>query len=247
MTDEALYCDPQLAQFYDWTNPWPKDFDFFASLVTPRSRVLDLGCGAGIFSTALAASGHRVTGVDPAAAMLAIARNRDGGDGVRWIEADAREVDLNEQFDMVLMTGHAFQTMLTPADRAALIGTIARHLEPGARFFFDSRNPLFMAWERWTPGHTRQTQAHPKFGKVEHWTDATLDPASGIVTYETHYLLESGETFAATTQIDFPSQSEIATLIKDADLDVARWFGDYAGGSFTENSAEIIPLGFRPA
>ncbi len=49
MTDEPLYCDPQLAQFYDWTNPWPRDFGFFASLVEDGSRVLDLGCGTGIF------------------------------------------------------------------------------------------------------------------------------------------------------------------------------------------------------
>ncbi len=159
--------------------------------------------------------------------MLEIARNRTGGDAVRWIEADARHLDLADRFDMVLMTGHAFQTMLNRADRAALIGTIARHLGPGAAFFFDSRNPEGKAWERWTPERTRQIQTHPQFGKVEHWTDASLDTATGIVTYGTHYRTENGKQFATRTQIDFAPQPEIAALIKDAGLGVDRWIGDY--------------------
>ena len=96
MTDEALYCDPELAQLYDWDNPWPEDFEFFAGLAAGASRVLDLGCGTGIFSAELAARGHEVTGADPAEAMLQIARHRHGGGLVRWIEADARSLELGE-------------------------------------------------------------------------------------------------------------------------------------------------------
>ena len=247
MTGEALYCDPDLARYDDWDNPWPEDFDYFASLAQGADRVLDLGCGTGIFSAELAARGHRVTGVDPAGAMLDIARCRPGGDKVRWIEADARTLDLGERFDMVLMTGHAFQTALDRRDRAALIGTFARHLERGARFFFDSRNPKARAWEYWSPENTRATRAHPEHGIVERWKDATWDPDRGLVTYGTFYRLESGRILSAYSKIAFASQTEIAELIADAGLKVDRWIGDVAGGLFTRESPEIIPLGSNMA
>ena len=88
---DALYDDPALAGFYDWDNPWTSDFDWFLSLVEGARSVLDLGCGTGIFSAALAARGAEVVGVDPAGPMLAIARARKGGERVTWVQADARE------------------------------------------------------------------------------------------------------------------------------------------------------------
>lgn len=47
---------------------------------------MDIGCGTGEITCALALQGYRVTGVDPAPAMLEVARHRPGGDLVRWIE-----------------------------------------------------------------------------------------------------------------------------------------------------------------
>ena len=45
----------------------------------PRSRVLDVGCGAGYFGAALAAAGHAVTGVDVASEAIRRARLRCHG------------------------------------------------------------------------------------------------------------------------------------------------------------------------
>lgn len=150
---DALYHDPALARFYDWDCPWTADHDWFATLV--RGSVLDLGCGTGMFAAELAARGLQVTGVDPAPAMLDIARARKGGARVRWVGADARDLNLGERFDTVLMIGHAFQTLLTGPDRAATLATIAGHLATGGRFFFDSRNPGAREWETWGPAQTR--------------------------------------------------------------------------------------------
>ena len=160
---DALYRDPALAAFYDWDKPWPVDFDWFLTPVAGAGSVLDLACGTGIFSVALAARGAEVVGADPARAMLDIARARPGGAAVRWVEAAAQGLDLGRRFQAVVMTGHAFQTLLTPADRAACLATIARNLAPGGRFFLDSRNPAARAWERWTPQATREVRLHPEF------------------------------------------------------------------------------------
>ncbi len=243
--EDLLYADPDLVQFYDWENPWRDSFTFFAGLCEGSERVLDLGCGTGLFAVELARRGHSVTGCDPAGAMLDVARRRPDGDRVHWVEADARSLALRGTFDTILMTGHAFQTLLSPADRAALFAVIARHLASGGHFFFDSRNPALREWEQWTADATRETLSHPAFGMVERWNDVALDATSGIVTYGTHYRLDDNRQLEAHSRIAFPPKTEIEALIEAAGLRVDRWMGDYTGNPFTAASREIIPFGSR--
>jgi ubiquinone/menaquinone biosynthesis C-methylase UbiE len=241
--DDALYHDPDLARFYDWDNPWTVDFDWFQSLIEGAGSVLDLGCGTGIFTAALAARGLTAVGVDPAAAMLQIARSRVGGDKVRWVQGAAQGLNLGQRFGAVVMTGHAFQNLLTAKDRATVLATIARHLEPGGRFFFDSRNPEARAWERWTREATRQVRQHPDFGMVERWINASWDEESGIVSYVTRYEMPDGRQLQARSQIAFPSFAELAEALTKAGLRADRWAGDAAGGPLRPGCPDFIPVG----
>lgn len=240
---DPLYNDPALAVFYDWDNPWSADFDWFAALVAGAGSVLDLGCGTGIFTVALAKTGVRVVGVDPAEAMLDIARARPGGSAVRWVMGRAQGLDLGQRFDAVVMTGHAFQTFLTDTARAEAFATIARHLTPDGRFFFDSRNPKAEAWKDWTPARTRECMAHPEFGMVQRWNDVDRQARNGIVTYATHYTLPDGRHLAARSDIAFPTLQDLTGAIAAAGLRVDRWYGDAAGGPLRPGCPDFIPLG----
>lgn len=242
---DPLFRDPRFAQLYDSLCGWDRrdDFDFCMRLAAAASSVLDLGCGTGTLAAALAPD-RRVTGVDPAAAMLAVARERRGGERVRWIEADARDVRLDEEFDLVLLTGHAFQVFLNEADRLAVLRTIAAHLAPEGRFLFDSRNPAVRAWLDWVPDRSREHFDHDTLGRIEKWNDARHDPATGVVTYMTYYRFDhSGDTLIAESRIAFPSKSELETELQEARLSVDHWYGDWFGADWTDGSREIIPLG----
>jgi ubiquinone/menaquinone biosynthesis C-methylase UbiE len=240
---DRLYDDAALVQFYDLENGWGADFDFCASLAQEARSVLDLGCGTGELAAALSAT-CEVVGVDPAAAMLAVARQRPGGDKATWVAADARDVRLGRRFDLVLLTGHAFQVFLTPEDQRAVLSTIARHLTPRGRFVFDSRNPDAEAWRDWTPNLSRRTPTHPALGSVEAWNDVAHDAASGIVTYETHYrIVSTGKHLTAASRIRFTPKEGLESLIAEAGLHVTRWLGDWRGNAWTPASGEIIPLG----
>lgn len=239
---DALYHDPALAAFYDWDNPWPADFDWFLTLVQGAGSVLDLGCGTGIFSAAMARRGAKVVGVDPAEAMLDLARRR-GAEGVVWVHAAAQGLDLGRRFDAVVMTGHAFQTLLTDSDRAACLATIARHLAPHGRFFFDSRNPEAQEWQRWTPEATRAIRAHPQFGMVERWIDAKETDRPGLVDYQTHYRLQDGRHLQARSRIAFPGFAAVSAAIATAGLRVDLWYGDAAGGPLRPGCPDFIPFG----
>ncbi len=76
----------------------------------PYGRALDLGCGSGIWSVALAERGWEVTGVDlvPKAVRRARDRARRAGVGVRLVEGDVtnlRALDIGSGFRLVLDFG----------------------------------------------------------------------------------------------------------------------------------------------
>jgi len=243
VTEDRLYSDSELVQFYDLENGWAPDQQTCARMAREAASVLDLGCGTGQFAARI--SGEReVFGVDPAGAMLEVARARPGGENVNWFQGTAQAVRLGRSFDLIVLTGHAFQVFLTEADQRAVLETIATHLSPEGRFIFDTRNPAVEEWREWTPQESLRFVTHPELGKVKAWNDAARDPATGVVTYETHYqAVESGRHFSASSQIQFPSWEKLATLIEEAGLKTTEWLGDWHGSPWTPKSPEIIPIG----
>jgi len=100
----------------------------------PGKRVLDIGCGAGETSLALAAAGAEVTGVDISRPLLEIARRRTAGrDGLAFIEADAQTYAFAPGgFDAVFSR---FGVMFF-ADPPAAFANIRKGVKPGGRLAF---------------------------------------------------------------------------------------------------------------
>lgn len=243
---DRLYTDPKLVDFYDIDNDWGNDHEYCADLAEGVASVLDLGCGTGRLCADLM---HRFPemdcfGVDPAAAMLDIARSRPGGKFVTWLEDDARTARLGKTFGLIVLTGHAFQVFLTEEDQAAVLQTIAVHLAPDGRFVFDSRNPAREEWKTWAKDVSGWSVDHPVHGPTEAWTDVARDDRTGVVTYETHYRIErSGQHLSAESKILFSDRNAIDRLIRHAGLTVDTWLGDWYGAPWTPESKEIIPVG----
>lgn len=243
MTTDPLYNDTDLVRFYDLDNGWGPDLEYCAGFAEGAASVLDLGCGTGLFLASLPEN-MRLVGVDPAAAMIDIARHRPGGERVAWVVADARGLVLDARFDLITLTGHAFQVFLTDDDRSAVLRAIADHLAPGGRFIFDTRNPAVEEWRDWTPDRSAWAIAHPALGPVDAWTDMAHDPNTDIVTYQTHYRVRAdGQHFAATSRIAFPGKADVTDLLAAAGLTVHTWLGDWQGSPYTSQSPEIIPIG----
>lgn len=241
LLEDPLYADASLVGFYDADNDGRADHTYCAALADTVGSVLDLGCGTGTLLAGLRTPVR--VGVDPAAAMLAVARAQPGGDGIDWIEADARTLHLDRRFDLIVMTGHAFQVFLTDADQRAALATIARHLMPSGRFVFDTRNPTCREWEEWQPHNSRRVVEHPLHGSVEGWNTAEHDPTTGVVTYGTFYRLANGRTLSAQSRIRFTPRVELEARIAEAGLCAERWMGDWSGAPANDSSPEFIPLG----
>ncbi|WP_373504815.1 trans-aconitate 2-methyltransferase [Aestuariivirga sp.] len=239
---DRLFADPELVQFYDIENGWADDTRYCLALAKDSRSVLDLGCGTGLLAAALGHS-RDVVGVDPAGAMLDVARAREGGAGVTWVEADARTVRSGRRFDLIVLTGHAFQCFLTDEDQRAVARTIAAHLEPDGTFVFDSRNPACEEWREWTPELSRRIIRHPRLGQIEAWNDVAFDAGREIATYGTFYRAEDGRLWEAQSSIRFASMDTIATGLHEAGLIVKQWLGNWQGEAFRADASEMIAVG----
>lgn len=238
----ASYTDPRLAAVYDPLNPPAAHTDFYIALAgeTPR-RVLDMGCGTGWLACELAARGHRVTGADPSAAMLDIARSRPGGQQVTWVEAEAAALSLAARFDLIVMTGHVFQVFLEDRDVLAALRCLRRHRAPGGRLAFETRNPAVREWESWTPEETREAIAVPGLGTVEVHYD--IGPVAGeLVTYETHFRFAAGDVAVAPSVLRFMDRERLAGLLAQAGFTDIVWYGDWDRSPFSATSPEIIVI-----
>jgi ubiquinone/menaquinone biosynthesis C-methylase UbiE len=108
---------------------WERHCALMATELPPGARlVVDLGCGPGNSSKYLRDAAGAVVGIDPAGAMLTLARRRDPR--LTLVRADGAALPLRDGVaDAVAM--HSVLYLLP--DRAATLREVARVLRPGGR------------------------------------------------------------------------------------------------------------------
>ncbi len=107
----------------------------FAAELPPGAHVLDLGCGGGApVAEFLAGQGLRVTGVDTATQLVALARARLPDQ--EWIEADMRGLALGRRFDGILAWDSFFH--LRHAAQRAMLAVFDAHASDKAVLMFNT-------------------------------------------------------------------------------------------------------------
>ncbi len=236
---DAQYHDHALVALYDRLNAGAEDLDFYrARLGGPPARVLDLGCGTGAFALRLAAEGFGVTGADPAGAMLDVARSRDPGRSVTWVNGGAGDLPADARFDVATMTGHAFQCLLDDRETAAVLGAVRARLVPGGRLLFETRNPAGRAWERWTPAASARSVLDDHGRSVRVWHELS-SVAGDLVSFRTTYRWPGSAAVSAST-LRFPSRDAVDGALRAAGFARVTLFGGWDGSAWAATSPEII-------
>jgi SAM-dependent methyltransferase len=243
----AEFFDPRLVAIYDTANSYAPDAQpgFYSALATELGAVsiIDLGCGTGIITCELARRGHRLVGVEPAPAMLDLARRRPQGELVTWIEGDASSLG-TPGADLAIMTGHVAQFFLTDDAWHCALEALHAALRPGGHLAFESRNPEARAWERWSPA-ARRVVVDPTIGDVERWAEVH-DVRAGVVTYTIYSLVRAtGEVIPAPVRLRFRTLDEVTSTLADAGFGVRDVYGDWDRRPSSPGAPELIVVAAR--
>ena len=111
--------------------------------------ILELACGTGRITIALAQAGFEVSGIDIADGMLDEARRKadQAGVAIAWRKADMRDFSLDQQFSLIILPANTLCHLLSIADFEACMASVRRHLAPDGRFVVDvfvPRNELLV-------------------------------------------------------------------------------------------------------
>jgi len=250
------------AQTYDTcVADWPGEIDFYRELAAQAhsngQAVLEVACGTGRVAIRLARDGVEIVGLDLSAAMLDVAREKSAGKdlemrNLRWVQADMRSFDLGETFGLIIIPGHSFQNILTPADQVASLESISRHLTPRGTLVVHldhqtvswlgdltrNQGDIFEAAERFT---------HPNTGRQIHTSRAwSYEPATQTAVAQTVWeeVDASGEVTdrweSSPLRFHCVFRFEMAHLLARTGFQVEAVYGDFRRGELTDESSEMI-------
>ncbi|MFL5969219.1 MAG: methyltransferase domain-containing protein [Gaiellaceae bacterium] len=229
------------AQWYEVMNPWGPSDDFYLALVMGSASVLDVGCGTGMLLRRARAAGHtgRLCGLDRDPAMLGQAQAHPG---IEWVLTEAASAAWDREFQLAVMTGHAFQQLIDDDEIHRSLHAVRGALVEGGRFVFETRNPEVRAWERW---NTSYEVRNPDGEPVR-------------VTYRIHAVegdvLRLSETLSGRWWNDdqvskgalrFLASDALLRFLEAADFTVEAQFGDWDQSPLTAASEEIITIACR--
>jgi ubiquinone/menaquinone biosynthesis C-methylase UbiE len=236
------YSNVELASFYDVFYPWESRYDlpFYLPMVMSARAVLDVGCGTGALLKAARRAGHdgRLCGLDPAVGMLEQARECES---VEWVLGDTLNTSFRNEFDLVVMTGHAFQVLVADEQIHSALSAIRSALTKRGVFAFETRNPTAGEWEHWTEERVEGvTDNSGTTVLMRHHLDAVEDDRVSFTT--TYWSPSWEEEKVSQSTLRFLDSGSLLSRLNDAGLQVVEQFGDWDRRPLTENSPEIISL-----
>jgi SAM-dependent methyltransferase len=222
---DAIFAHPRLAEIYDTFDADRSDLDAYVALTAEltagaqTATVVDVGCGTGTLAVRLAALGHLVVGVDPAAASLAVARTKPHAEAVTWIEGDATALPPLLAADLALMTGNVAQVFLTDEDWARTLRAVAATLRPGGHFVVETRRPERRAWQDWAAQTAPVVREVPGVGAVEQRMEV-FSVDLPYVSFRYTYRFPDGTVVDSESTLRFREREELEATLSECVFDV---------------------------
>lgn len=242
-----------LAEMYDAMIPDPEGFsEFYVGVCGEASRrVLYVGCGTGRLLTKLIGMGHYCVGVDPSKRSIEIARRRigllevAGHSGSRvMVDSLPSLVAVDEQFDIVMVAGGAFEHLLTTRDQVCAIRRLKEMLSMNGAIAIDVAAPPFTVSDI-TANYSGTFAVTPdidiEFSEVRFGYDHFRQLVRSVCTFTVRDA-STPITYSVVTR--YTSISEWRLLLEACGLR-GQFYGDFCKGPITRSSANYVILAKR--
>lgn len=214
------------------THTISKSTHWIAGLVSSRARLLDIGCGPGLYCEGFHRLGLEVTGLDYSSTAIGHARKKAERlkEAIRYEIADYRSGELPGPVDIVTLIYGGF-CCITNEERDDLLRRVRTALAPGGLFVFDvftrdyiDRGPgsLYVKIKDgfWRPGPHLVIERKHEYP----WADAHLDRY--IVADFVHGVM------AYNLWKHYYTRETLSEVLERAGFEAVGWYGDLTGAPF---------------
>jgi SAM-dependent methyltransferase len=149
-------------------------------LANHQTRILDLGCGPGLYASRLARLGHECTGIDLSPASIRYARAQATQDSLTctYLFEDIRTAAFGSSYGLVMLIYGEFN-VFKPADARAILNRAHEALAPGGTLLlepstFDDVRKIGAGWPSWYSSRGGLFSAEPHMVLTESfWNEGT--------------------------------------------------------------------------
>ena len=215
---------------YSFTKGTRQEIDFLIPELGLEAgmRVLDVGCGPGRHSRALAERGMAAHGIDVSRRFVDLAIEGAPA-GATFERLDARHLAFDAEFDAVIcLCQGAFGLMTADGHDETVVEGMSRALKPGGRLALSAFSAYFV---------------------MKHWEGADFDAATGVNHERTEIRDETGASIETSLWTGCYTPRELRLLCDRHGLDVDGLYsvepGDYRRRVPSVDTAEFLVLATR--
>lgn len=206
--------------------------------IAETGRVLDLCCGSGRHSRALARRGYEVVGVDLSPVLLSLAHEQNTYDNLQFYRHDMREIPFENEFDIVVNLFTSFGYFVEEADNQRVVYNMAKALKPGGEVVIDYLNPAYVKMNL-IPRSEREVDGLQI--EERRWIEDGFVKKEIIVRDA-----EAAEPRRYMEQVRLFEQDQLMSMLKQAGFDDISLYGDYHYAAYQQElSPRMIFYGVK--
>jgi len=202
------------------------------------AAILDLCCGEGRHTVALARRGYRMTGLDLSALHLRLARRaaKEAGVAVRWHRADMRDIPWSGEFDAVINLFTAFGYFDDDEEDFRVLDAVSRALRPAGRLLLDTMNRDWLM-RNYEPRGWQERED----GTLD-LEDRRFDARSGRNRVRVISIRPDGRRAEHHIDLRLYTLKELSDMLSRAGLKVLRTWGGFDGREYGLHGRRMIVM-----
>lgn len=210
------------------------------------SRILDLGCGPGLYLTRLAKLGHTCTGIDCAPASIQYAL-KNAPKNCSYQLGDLRSAEYGSDYDLILLIFGALN-LFRPKDASLILEKACAALKPGGRLLLeisslDAVDQIGNQPAMWYSAEAGLFSDRPHLCLMEtFWDD------DQIVATERFFIIdaETGQVTRHAASTQGYDEGQIVSLLRETGFGEIDFFPSLTGKTESDVDEFMVVLAQRP-